>query len=184
MSPTAPAARPWATLHTARMLLRPPRPADAEAIFARYASDPAVGRWMSWLVHRSVDETRAFVAAAAAEWERWPAGAYLLFTPDEQTLLGGTGLHFEPGDRAVTGYVLARDAWGRGLATEALGAMVALAARLGVVELTAECHPDNRASVRVLEKQGFVPAPGAFAHFPNVGEELEALVFVRTFPPG
>ena len=56
----------------------------------------------------------------------------------------------------MTGYVLARDAWGLGYATEALAAMVAVARQCGVRHLYALCHPDHRASWHVLEKCGFV----------------------------
>src|SRR4030095_6076351 len=70
-------------------------------------------------------------------------------------LLGGTGLVFEPANRAMTGYVLAKDAWGNGYATEALRAMVDLARSLEVSQLFALCHPEHRASWHVLEKCGF-----------------------------
>src|SRR5688500_18063400 len=111
------------TIQTPRLVLRRPRPEDAEAIFARYASDPEVTRYVGWLVHTSVEDTRTFLAFAAAEWEHWPAGPYLVCARAGGTLLGGTGLAFETPQRAMTGYVLARDAWGRGYATEALQAM-------------------------------------------------------------
>jgi N-acetylglutamate synthase-like GNAT family acetyltransferase len=44
---------------------------------------------------------------------------------------------FETPYRAQTGYVLAKHAWGRGYATEALGAMTALARQAGVRRLYA-----------------------------------------------
>jgi RimJ/RimL family protein N-acetyltransferase len=45
-----------------------------------------------------------------------------------------------------------------------------LAARLGVTRLYALCHPDHRASSRVLEKCGFVleGTLAAYAEFPNL----------------
>ena len=48
--------------------------------------------------------------------------------------------------RAMTGYVLARDAGGRGYATEALGAMVETTRTPGVRRLYALCHHEHRAS--------------------------------------
>ena len=35
-------------LDTERLVLRRPRPADAQAIFARYSSDPEVTRLLGW----------------------------------------------------------------------------------------------------------------------------------------
>ena len=61
---------------------------------------------------------------------------------------------FERPDEAMTGYVLAKDAWGRGCATEALEAMVDVARRINVARIYAICHPEHRASWRVLEKCG------------------------------
>jgi ribosomal-protein-alanine N-acetyltransferase len=129
--------------------------ADAESIFARYASDPRVTRFMAWPTHRSITDTRAFLEFCAAQWERGPAGSYLIVRTSDHLLLGATGLDCDTQGRAETGYVLARDAWGQGYAKETLAAMVALARTLGVLELSAGVHPDHPASIRVLEKGGF-----------------------------
>jgi len=142
------------TLVTARLRLRRPRPADAQAIFERYASDPEVTRYLGWPSHKTIDDARAFLEFSEVEWTRWPAGPYLAFLEDD-TLAGATGLAFETPWRASTGYVFARDAWGRGLASEALAAMVTLAPALGVRRLYALCHPNHHASRRVLERGGF-----------------------------
>jgi [ribosomal protein S5]-alanine N-acetyltransferase len=142
-------------LESARLVLRKPKAGDAQAIFERYSGDSVVTKYMSWPVHRSVEDTRAFLAWSDADWEEWPAGSYLIFAKEGGALLGGTGLSFQSPEMAVTGYVLAQDAWGRGYATEALQAMVELAETLGVEILEASCHAEHRASARVLEKCGF-----------------------------
>jgi [ribosomal protein S5]-alanine N-acetyltransferase len=144
------------TLETRRLILRKPRMSDAPAIFERYARDPEVTRYLSWPAHKTVADTSGFLAWSDADWELWPAGSFLVHAREENgRLLGGTGLSFRTPDLAVTGYVFARDAWGKGFATEALGAMVALARALRVKRLEAICHVDHRASARVLEKCGF-----------------------------
>ena len=141
---------------TARLVLVEPALDDAAEIFARYASDREVTRFLGWPQHHSIAETEAFLTFSASEWERWPAGPYLIRARDDRRLLGGTGLGFETPDQAVTGYVLAKDAWGQGYATEALLAMVDVARQSDLAMLYALCHPDHRASRRVLEKCGFV----------------------------
>ena len=169
-------------LETERLWLRAPRAADAPAIFERYASDVEVVRYLSWPRHADVAASRAFVAWSEAEWARGPAGPLLAFARDDGALLGSTGLAFEAPTRAATGYVLARDAWGRGLATEMLAEMVAWAAREGVERLHAFCHPDHRASARVLEKGGFALEARLRAHteFPNLspGVASDVLCYV------
>jgi [ribosomal protein S5]-alanine N-acetyltransferase len=142
-------------IETERLLLRRPTPADAAAIFARYASDPEVTRYVGWPTHTAVAETEAFLAFSEDQWRRWPAGPYVICSGSDHRLLGGTGLGFDEWGVASTGYVLAKDAWGHGYATEALAAMLALAAQTEVRRLYALCHPDHRASHHVLEKCGF-----------------------------
>jgi [ribosomal protein S5]-alanine N-acetyltransferase len=143
-------------IETERLFLRKPTLTDAEAIFERYASDAAVTRYLSWPTHRRIEMTQAFLAWSDEDWERWPAGSYLIFERETDRLLGGTGIAFQNPTLAVTGYVLARDAWGQGYATEALEAMVKLARATGVKHLVAVCHPDHRPSTHVLEKCGFL----------------------------
>ncbi len=138
---------------TERLHLQKPEPADAAAIFERYAGDERVGRFLAWPIHRSLDDTRLFLNFSEAQWAEWPAGPYLVYRNDE--LVGGTGLAFETTTRASTGYVFAVDAWGKGYATECVLAMKTLAARLGVKRLYAGVHPDHVPSAHVLDKAGF-----------------------------
>lgn len=170
-------------IDTHRLILRKPTLADAEAVFARYASDPTVTRQLGWPRHENVDQTRAFLSFSDDEWRRWPAGPYLIESLDDGRLLGSTGLSFEAPAVASTGYVLAREAWGRGIATEALAAIVGVARSVSVGEVYALCHPENRASVRVLEKCGFVldASLRRSVVFPNSGspEPQECLRYLR-----
>ena len=141
-------------LETARLRLRRPVAADAPAIFARYACDPEVTRFLGWARHRELADTEAFVTWSDLEWATRGAGPYLAFEPGGR-LVGGTGLEVETPWRASTGYVLARDAWGRGYATELAQAMVDAALSAGLERVAALCHASHAASARVLEKAGF-----------------------------
>jgi RimJ/RimL family protein N-acetyltransferase len=59
-------------------------------------------------------------------------------------------------DRLTLGYALAPETWGKGLASEAVEAMVEAAFSLtDAVELDASSRVENAASRRVLEKAGF-----------------------------
>lgn len=173
-------------IETDRLLLRRPRLDDAEPIFARYSSDPVVTRYLGWATHRTIDDTRAFLAFSDSEWSRWGAGPYVIEPRGGGPILGGTGLGFETRQQAATGYVLAQDAWGRGYATEALAAMRDLAAGFAVERLYALCHPDHHASWRVLEKCGFTRERllPAFAEFPNLEPGLKADVLCYVTVPG
>jgi RimJ/RimL family protein N-acetyltransferase len=169
-----------AELETARLHVRRPSPSDAPAVFGRFAADPEVTRYLSWCRHRSVLDTREFLEASDREWQAHGAGPYLVFSQDG-LLAGATGLHIETPYRASTGYALARDAWGRGYATEVTRAMVALAWSIpGLARLYALCHPLNVASARVLEKAGFEREGllRKYLVFPNLGTQEPSDVLI------
>jgi [ribosomal protein S5]-alanine N-acetyltransferase len=170
------------TIQTERLLLRRPTRADAQAVFYRYASDRDVTRYLSWPTHRSLADTLAFISMSDDQWQRWPAGPYLVFAQQDgvqSALLGGTGLLFKTSSRAVTGYVFAKDAWGHGYATEALESMVTLARQTGVQSLEAICHAEHTPSARVLEKCGFTREEVRREHFvfPNLKPQTKSDVF-------
>ena len=161
-------------IETERLILRRPQSVDATSIFHRYASDPEVTRFLAWPTHRSVADTRLFLEYAEECWCRWPAGPYLIESRETGQLLGSTGLEFETSYRAATGYVLAKEAWGLGYATEALRAIQANSASLGIQRLYALCHHEHTASARVLSKCGFIFEGFHHAHtvFPNEGRDM------------
>jgi ribosomal-protein-alanine N-acetyltransferase len=159
-------------LETVRLVLRAPQRKDADAIFA-FASDPEVTRFLGWPRHTSLDDTRAFLDLSAAEWSQWPAGPLLIESRADRRILGSTGLSFETSYRAGTGYVLARPHWGKGIASEALAAVVDLAARLEVQRLYALCHVAHPASAHVLERSGFTleGVLRRYLVFPNLDDQ-------------
>lgn len=149
---------------------------DAAGIYTRYAGDAEVTRFLGWPRHLSIDDTRAFIELSDSQWHHYLAGPYLIESRDG-LLLGSTGLEYTGADRAATGYVLARDAWGAGYATEALRAMTDVARQLDLRELYAICHAEHTASQNVLSKCGFRRSERLIVDFPNLpaGESHEAL---------
>lgn len=155
------------TIMTTRLILRRPRLEDASAIFTRYASDAEVTRYLSWPRHTRIEDTLEFLAFSSAQWQEHRCGPYLIESREQRALLGSTGLDLA-GSRAMTGYVLTRDAWGQGYASEALRAILDLARSLALDTLNALCHPGHIASRRVLEKCGFVHTGVESTTFPNL----------------
>lgn len=164
---------------TDRLILRKPRTADAEAIFAGYAADGEVTRFLAWPKHRSLDATRQFLEFSDAEWACWPAGPYLITLREDGRIIGSTGLAFETPQRASTGYVLAKSLWGCGFATESLRAVIEIARLVGLVRLYALCHTDHAPSWRVLEKCGFSREGilQRYCEFPNLLPDIPCDVF-------
>jgi RimJ/RimL family protein N-acetyltransferase len=141
-------------LITQRLRLRPPTAADAEQMFARYTSDPEVARYLSWTPHQSVADTREYLGLREKENAEGTSAGYLIFTRDENQLLGAVGGRIQS-TLIQFGYCLARDVWGLGFATEAARAFVAAAiAQPSIWRVQAFCDLENLASARVLEKCG------------------------------
>jgi RimJ/RimL family protein N-acetyltransferase len=153
--PTRP--RPPATFATARLAARPPRADDAPAVFASYAADPEVTRYLSWPAYERVEPLAAFLQECAAHWEKGD-GTYtwLLSLKGTDRPIGSIGLQLE-GGRAMFGYLLAKKFWGHGFAAEALTHAVEWALREPTLwRAWAFCDVENTASVRVMEKAGLV----------------------------
>jgi RimJ/RimL family protein N-acetyltransferase len=160
-------------IRTKRLLLRPPSEADAPAIFERYGQDAEVARYMSWKPHQSIDDTLAFLRRIIADNMAGRSRGYLIFARDSNDLLGSIGGLIE-GHRVQFGYLLARDAWGKGFATEAATQFVsAMLAVPAISRVQAYCDLENQESARVLEKAG-LELEGTLRRYltlPNLGSQ-------------
>ncbi len=144
-------------IETERLVLRPPRPDDAERL-AALANHREIARNLGLMPHPyTVDDARAFIARAACIE---PPGASLAVTLKAEggSLIGVAGY----GKRADTGlmdmgYWIGIPWWGNGYATEAARAVVAHAFEIGGLDmLPSGYHADNPASGHILtEKLGF-----------------------------
>ena len=140
---------------TRRLTLRPGWPEDAPAL-ARAIGHEAVVRMLArvpWPYR--LRDAEAFLAR-----ERGADEAFFLILSHEEARprpIGAIGLAPD-GDGHELGYWLTPAAWGRGYATEAGQAVVAIARHaLGLKRLHAGHFVDNPASGRVLHKLGFRP---------------------------
>ena len=93
-------------------------------------------------------------AAFAAHWTkiRNDPSSLVRVIPDG-TAISGMVLSFERNGVRELGYWIGREFWGRGIATRAVAAFLPLDP---FRPLTAHVLKDNSASIRVLEKNGFV----------------------------
>jgi ribosomal-protein-alanine N-acetyltransferase len=141
------------TLATDRLILRRPRPSDADAVFA-YASDPEVTLHMDWPTHTDVGQSLAFLEHSETGWADGSEALWAITLTGDDRLVGAISVR-PHGHKADFGYVLAREQWGRGIATEAARVVIDEAFRLpGMTRVWATCSIDNVASRRVLEKSG------------------------------
>jgi RimJ/RimL family protein N-acetyltransferase len=139
-------------LDTARLHLRPPVEQDAAAIIA-IAGDWEVARRLARVPHPyTAADIRFFLSHVVANEPTWA-----ILCRQTSRLLGIMSLAPAPDGRsAELGCYIARDHWGRGIATEAALAITRVGFEsFGFFKLTSGYHADNPASGRVLAKFGF-----------------------------
>lgn len=148
----------FSPIATERLLLRPVRSSDAEALAER-RSDPEVALWQSWDTPYPLDRAAHLVADVVETPDPVDDAWWMLTIADldDTTVHGDLALRLTNNGRiAEVGYTLARGGWGRGIATEAVAGLLGwLFDAQGVTRVTAMVHPDNLRSARVLERCGF-----------------------------
>ena len=142
------------------------------------ASDPEVTRYLSWLPHRTVDETRSVIAGL---FNVGVDHTWLITLRDSGEPVGQIGYFLTAPHAVQVGYALGRQFWGRGLAGEALRLLLDhLKGNPALYRVAAVVHPDNQRSARVLERAGFT-LEGRLARviaFPNLAAEpADALLY-------
>jgi RimJ/RimL family protein N-acetyltransferase len=139
------------TLTTDRLTLRGWRPEDLKR-YAELTADPEVMRFMGGVL--DVPQTWREIALFAGHWELRGYGLWVVEHDGE--LIGRVGLWYPEGWPGLeVGWLLARDAWGHGYATEAARAAVEYAwSELGAEELISLIVPDNTASAAVAGRLG------------------------------
>jgi len=145
------------SLETPRLVLREFSEDDATAVHA-YASDAEIVRYLDWGPNTHADTAR-FLATARAAGDAGPRTTYHLAIVLKTVghLVGGCRIEIRnpANGHGDLGYVLHRQAWGHGYATEATRALLAFGfGRLALHRIWATCDVENRASIRVLEKLG------------------------------
>lgn len=137
-------------------VLRKPEPKDAEAIFRNYTQDPEVSRYLVWTPHRTLKDSEEWIQHCIDRFDVETNLSYVIAEMGTDEAVGMIGAKIS-GHQAVVGYVLAKNYWGRGIMTRALGALINdLLSRPSVYRVYALHDVDNPASGRVMEKAGMV----------------------------
>jgi RimJ/RimL family protein N-acetyltransferase len=91
----------------------------------------------------------------------------------EGRVIGKAGLW----DNEEIGFILAPEMWSKGLAREALEAVIDRARQRGVARITADVDPRNAASLGLLTRLGFVRTGEAKATVQVGGEWADSVYF-------
>jgi [ribosomal protein S5]-alanine N-acetyltransferase len=147
-----------ATLETTRLILRPFEAGDVEAAFGWFG-DPVVMRFTPTGPDTSIDQTKARLANYQNHQTAHGFSKWIILERRLRAAIGDSGLlKIEEHGWIDLGFRLAHPYWGKGLATEVASAWVRAAFDdFHIERLTALVHPENLASIRVLEKLRFQP---------------------------
>jgi ribosomal-protein-alanine N-acetyltransferase len=148
-------------IETERLLLRKPRVEDAVDLAVAYA-DPEVVRFTGDGSTATLAEVERGIEQWLERWESWGMSLCSIERQEDGRVVGRAGfLRWDPetwqvgGSETELGWLLAREYWGRGYATEA-----ALALRdwafdeRGLPRLISLIQHENVRSVRVAERLG------------------------------
>jgi ribosomal-protein-alanine N-acetyltransferase len=131
-------------------------PGDAPALF-ELARDPEVTRFFSWGPYQQESEALAFIEHLADErlaGKRLELG--IVDASDRPIGLTGFSDFVKRDRRATVGTWIGRAHWGSGANTESKALVLSLGFRhLHLNRVTALASPDNRRSLRALERIGF-----------------------------
>ena len=170
-------------LRTERLILREYQAADFDAVHA-FASDPEVATFVDWGPNEP-DDTKAFLDACTADQAAQPRPRYTLaVTESGGAPFGSVGLETHGAHHADMGYVIAREQWGQGFASEAAAAILRFGfGVLGLHRIQATCRPENLASVRVLEKIGMIREGYLHDHLLIRGRWRDSLLYASIAAP-
>ena len=145
------------TITTDRLVIRAMTQDDAEALWVR-RNDPETARHQNWTLPFPRQRADDMVQAIAMMGEPSDGEWWMAVVCDRTSggTVGDLALQLTFDERAAEiGYTFAREHWGRGYATEAAGALVDwLVETVGVSRVAGTTHPDNLASIVVLERLG------------------------------
>lgn len=142
---------------TPRLQLRAWTDADSDQLAEIYA-DPESVRYLRYYDRAG---TRAQVQRFRDHWDEHGFGLWAVEHRETGRFIGRIGLmHHDdwsasPHDAEV-GWVIARDMWGQGLASEGGAAALEFGTKRGLKQFISIAHVDNAASQRVMEKLGLI----------------------------
>lgn len=147
-------------LRTPRLVIRPYRDEDADALWASVDGSRAfLGEWLPWVhEYRSIHDARLTIARFRASWAVHDDLPYGVFEREHGDHVGGVGLHNIDWEVPTfeVGYWLRDEVEGRGLMTECAAAVTRMAfQQLGARRVEIRMDTRNERSRAIPERLGF-----------------------------
>lgn len=165
-------------LETERLRLTPLEASDAHHLFPMMNDAEVMAHWDV----PEIDDPDLVAAIVGSQVKDMAAGKALywsMWTLAEGEFIGVSDIsdidrwH----KRGEVGFMLGRGAWGHGYAVEAMRAVIAHAASIGLRRLTARTHLGNRRSDALLEKLGFAKEGLLRGHILRDGDRRDCRMF-------
>lgn len=154
---SSPAGSNSVILTTPRLVLRAATDADIAVMHQRVFGDPDVMKRVFLGAVMSIERTEAFMREHFT-FGATRTGIAILTERASASVIGFAGLFPCPElgkDDFEIGFVMAKEAWGKGYASEIGGAQLVMGFdELGCERLLGLVHPDNPASIHALTKLG------------------------------
>ena len=138
-------------VRTRRLRLRPLSRSDAAEIAAA-SNDRDLLSSLSFLPHPLTSERVEHWIDEQSDSREWLVACQA----ETHRIVGVTGIHPAEDGGMEIGFWIGRDHWGCGYASEIAEAVARIARERGNGQVWAVVLPDNAASIRVLEKTGFI----------------------------
>ncbi len=142
------------TMETERLFLRRIRTTDLDDV-NEYASDPEVPRYLLWHPHQSRRQTADYLKIVDKKYKRAEYFDWGIVFKEDGHLIGTVGFtSFDvANDVGEIGYVLNSKYWGRGIATEAVKAVITFGFEiLKLNRVEAQLMPENEKSAALLQR--------------------------------
>ena len=143
-------------METERFILRPFKEKDAQPMFDNWASDSEVTKYLTWLPHKNIEETKQIIGVWLEQEKKGKTHRFCIVPKGSDEPIGAIDIAgYKENGIPEIGYVLSRKYWNQGIMTEVCKAYVEYLFNQGFSEIIIGADERNIGSNRVITKCGF-----------------------------
>ena len=173
-------------LTTDRLTLRRLGLEDVYDYYERIASDGDVTKYLNFDPHQDIGESLASIQKTLDRYEEGHCYRWAIALKEDDTLIGVFELlRFDEAEESCSfAYMLAKDSWNRGYATEAMREAFRFALEeMGVRKIVGDHMAPNAASGAVMRKAGMVQTGVIPGKYTKHGQVFDAICYEITRAP-
>jgi RimJ/RimL family protein N-acetyltransferase len=146
------------TFAVGKLQFQPIKKLHARWLYENLFNDPQVKTWYRNGAGRTYLQCQELTAAGEARWDAGSVGGWMVSLAGAWVGRIGFAPSHSPGGTWEVGYAYLPQVWGKRVGQHALAAALQwmAAADISFTTVMATAHPDNAASNRILQKNGFI----------------------------